>query len=131
VPVRLTVWGFPAALLLMVSVPVRAPLAVGAKVTETVQLAEASTVPRQLFVCAKSPAALTSETVSGPGPLFVKPKLCASLVVPTFWLSKFRLVVERVIAGGTPTPVKLTICGSVAELFAMVIVPNRVPISVG
>ena len=43
VPERLTVWGLPLALSVMLSEAVRLPLAVGLKVTLTVQLAPAAT----------------------------------------------------------------------------------------
>ena len=58
VPVRLAVWGLPAALSATLSVPLRVPVAVGVKVTLTVQLALAARVEGlkgQLLVWAKSP----------------------------------------------------------------------------
>ena len=57
VPVRETVWGLFEALSVMVSVPLRDPLAVGVNVTFTVQLELAATLEAQLLVCAKSPLA--------------------------------------------------------------------------
>ncbi len=57
VPVSETVCGLFEALPVIVSAPVRAPLAVGAKVTLTVQLELAATLVPQLLLCAKSPLA--------------------------------------------------------------------------
>ena len=51
VPVKLTVCGLPAALSVMVIVPVRVPVAVGVNVTLIVQLAPTATKPPQVFVC--------------------------------------------------------------------------------
>ena len=57
VPVELIVCGLPPALSLMVNAPVRVPLAVGVKVTLTVQLELVATLAPQLLLCAKSPLA--------------------------------------------------------------------------
>jgi hypothetical protein len=70
VPVRLTVWGLLAALSLKVSVPVRAPMAVGENVTATEHVAPAATlVPQGLLTIAmleiaKSPVVRMLENVS-------------------------------------------------------------------
>lgn len=58
VPVSATVCGLGGlvALSVILSVPVRVPLAVGEKVTFIVQLAPAATLPMQLSVSAKSEA---------------------------------------------------------------------------
>ena len=55
VPLRLAVWGLPAALSLTVRVAVRVPVAVGVNVTLIVQLPPAATLDPQLLVWAKSP----------------------------------------------------------------------------
>src|SRR5208282_1680745 len=55
VPERLTAWGLPLALSVMLTEAVRLPLAVGVKVTLIVQLAPAATELPQVLVCAKSP----------------------------------------------------------------------------
>ena len=55
VPVRLAVWGLPAALSLTVSVAARVPVAVGVKVTLIVQFAPAARLVPQLLVWPKSP----------------------------------------------------------------------------
>jgi len=57
VPVRETLCGLFEALSVMVSTPLREPLAVGVNVTLTVQLELPATLAPQLLVCAKSPLA--------------------------------------------------------------------------
>ena len=52
VPVRLAVCGLFVALSVTVKLPLRVPVAVGAKVTLIVQLAPAATLAPQLFVWA-------------------------------------------------------------------------------
>ena len=74
VPLRLAVWGLPAALSLTVSVAVRVPVAVGVNVTLIVQLPPASTLEPQLLVWAKSPLLV---------PVMVMP-LMLSAVLPGF-----------------------------------------------
>jgi hypothetical protein len=54
VPERLTAWGLPPALSLMLIEAARLPLAVGVKVTLTVQLAPAASELPQVLVWAKS-----------------------------------------------------------------------------
>lgn len=54
VPVRLTVCGLLVALSVKETAAVREPVAVGVKVTPTVQLAPTTTPVLQLLVCAKS-----------------------------------------------------------------------------
>lgn len=58
VPVSVTAWGLGGlvALSVIFSVPVRAPMAVGEKVTFMEQFAPAATEPAQLSVSAKSEA---------------------------------------------------------------------------
>jgi hypothetical protein len=55
VPERLAVCGLLVALSVTVNVPLRAPAAVGVKVTLIVQFAPAATLAPQLLVWAKSP----------------------------------------------------------------------------
>jgi hypothetical protein len=55
VPLRDTTLGLPAALSVIVKVPVLGPVAVGVKVTLTVQLLLAARVVPQLLLCAKLP----------------------------------------------------------------------------
>lgn len=58
VPLSVALWGLPTALSVIVSVPVAAPDAVGAKVTLTVQEELAARVAAQLFVSANGALAL-------------------------------------------------------------------------
>jgi hypothetical protein len=69
---------------LTLSVPLRAPVAVGVKVTVIVQLAPAANVLPQLLVWAKSPLAATLLIVRGAFPVLLNVTVCAVLVVPTF-----------------------------------------------
>src|ERR1700746_969502 len=67
-------------------------------------------------------------------PLLVRVTDCAALLVPTCWLAKLRLVVERLTAGAfdaVPVPVRLTVCGLLLALSVIVIAPVRVPVAVG
>ncbi len=67
-------------------------------------------------------------------PLLVSVTACAALVVPTCWLLKVSVVLERVTAGAvaaTPVPVRLTLCGLPAALSVIDTVPVRVPVAVG
>lgn len=72
-PVSWSVCGLPAALSVTVSVPVRAPDAVGVKVTEMVQVAPATKLPAvvQVSVSLKSPVVAMELIVSVEVPRFV------------------------------------------------------------
>src|SRR5919204_4785553 len=85
VPDSATLVGLFVALLLMVSVPVRVPEAVGRKVTLTVHEPPAAML-LQLFVWAKSPVTDTPETEAVALPVLVTVTACAALVVLTGWL---------------------------------------------
>lgn len=63
--------------------PLRAPVAVGLKVTESVQLELAATAPPQLSVTAKSPLATMLAMLRVAPPVLVSEMVCAGLVVPT------------------------------------------------
>ena len=102
IPVSPAEWGLPGPSSVMVSVALRAPAAVGLKVTLKVQLAPAASVAGnapQVFVWAKSPLVAMALIVSGALPLLVSVTVCAALVVPTFWLPKLRLAGDSVTAG--------------------------------
>ena len=73
-----------------VKVPLRAPKAVGVKVTLTVQLAFGASCPPMLqsFVCAKSPLVPIAEIVDGALPALVICIRSGALVVPIPWLPK-------------------------------------------
>jgi hypothetical protein len=106
-PNRDTVWGFPRALSLIVTVPLRVPVSVGVKVTLKAQLAPgasaAGSIPH-VFVWAKSPpflpAIIIPLTVKAPSPLFVKVTVCGGLAVLRGWFEgKVRLLGEMAMAG--------------------------------
>ena len=77
--------------------PVRVPVAVGVKVTLTMQLLPAESDEPQLFVCEKSllfVPPMPIVRVSGILPEFVSVTTCGVLENPTVWLPKFRLLGE-------------------------------------
>jgi hypothetical protein len=83
-PVRVTVCGLPAALSVIVRVPVRVPLTVGSKKTPMAQLAPAAKVLPQAFNGAKSlELVATFVIVSAAVPVFVSVTDCGSPLVPT------------------------------------------------
>src|ERR1017187_10410675 len=136
VPERVTVWGDPAALSVMVTDAPRIPAAVGVKVTEMLQLPPAATLAPQVLVCAKSPrlvpvtARLLIRRVAVPVLLSVTD--WAALVVPTFWLAKVRLpAVRDTIGAPTPVPERVTVWGDPAALSVMVTDAPRLPAAVG
>ena len=81
-PVKLTVWGLPAASSATLNVPLRVPVAVGVKVTLIAQLAPAATELPQVFVCAKSPLAAMLVMFSVAVPVLLSVTTCAPLVAP-------------------------------------------------
>ena len=67
-----------------VIVPVRAPRAVGEKMTAMVQLVSAAMAPVQVVVeTAKSPVVVSLEMVSGIELVFLQVNICAAEVLPT------------------------------------------------
>jgi hypothetical protein len=111
VPVRLTVW-LEAVLLLLsltISVPVRLPAAVGAKVTLMVQLPPSRHAGSAVIGLAEIGRVRAADTrywrgSARPCRYYSGSPACAELVVPTFWLLKVRLGGDTP-AAGTPTPV--------------------------
>ena len=102
VPDKLAVWGLPDALSLTETVALRAPLAVGLKVTLIVQLRLTPNVDGesgQLLVWAKSPAFVPviaiELIVKAAVPLLVSVIVCAVLVVFIGWLPNDSEVGER------------------------------------
>jgi hypothetical protein len=85
VPDSVTDCGLPVALSAMETDALRAPLAVGLKVTLIVQLAEAATLDPQVLVCEKSPAfvppMVTPLIVNAAAPVFDSVITCAALDV--------------------------------------------------
>src|SRR5947199_376563 len=81
VPERVTVCGLPAALSVMVTAPVRAPVAVGVNVTVMAQFAPAASDAPQVVVRAKSPVAAMPVMLNAALPVFESVTVCAALVV--------------------------------------------------
>src|ERR1700687_5125422 len=90
VPLRWMTCGEPAASSWITIDPYRGPAAVGANVTENVQLPAAGTMLPQSLVAAKSPLTVTDEIDSGVLPMFRKSVLVAGLLDPTGWLAYCR-----------------------------------------
>jgi hypothetical protein len=133
VPARVTALGLFVALLVMVSVPVREPAAVGAKVTPTAQVAPTAMLAPQVLVCAKSPEVATPATDAAAVPVFRTVSDCDALLPPTAVMPNVRLggSIESAGPGAMPVPVRLTAVGPLGSLVEMVSVPVRVPDAVG
>jgi hypothetical protein len=119
----------------IVSVPVRAPVAVGVNVTITVQLAgDGPNVPVQVppAASAKSPV-VPNESEVVPVPVFFIVTVLAALVVPTVCAANVSLVGVAVITtvAAFPVPLSVTICGEFVALSVTESVPVRVPVVVG
>lgn len=126
------------ALSLMVTVPLRVPVAVGVKVTVSEQLAPAAKVPlvlpaaMQVLLCAKSVTVLAMPEIFKVAlPLLLSVTLCDTLVVPTAWEAKFRLAGERLATGPIPVPVTRIICGLPPPLSFTFSVELTVPAFIG
>jgi len=116
----------------MVSVPLRLPVTVGVKVTRIAQLLPAARVAPQLLVWLKSPVTAMPLMLRGAPPVFVNGICAARLGVLMSKLPKFNAVVERVAAGTTPVPLKLTVCWAPKnESSVTVSTPLRLPVAVG
>jgi hypothetical protein len=134
VPARLTLCGEPTASSVIESVPVRLPIAVGLKVTETVQLAFTASVAPQVVVRAKSlGVTAVVDMFSVAVPRLVTVTFCAAVVVPTFTLPNDKVAGESETAGElvAPVPLRATDCGLPTKLVAIASEPLRVPEAVG
>ena len=131
VPVRDTSCGLFAALSAMLNEPVRVPVAVGVKVTFTVQLVLTARLAPQLLVCAKSPLALMLDMLAAAVPVFETVTGCDALPLPSTCAGKVKALLDRPITGAVPVPVRETVCGLFAALSVMVSVPLRDPLAVG
>jgi hypothetical protein len=111
VPLRANESGLPAALLVMVRVPVRAPVVVGEKVTATWQLEPAEMAPLQeLFDWVKSPVVVMFEIVTEAVPLLVRVMVWGALERP--WMTEPKAekeVGETVNCGVVPPPPPLVV----------------------
>ena len=100
VPLRLTVWGLPLALSLMVRVPIRDPTAVGLNATLIVQLVCGARMVPQVFAgIMKSPEATMLLMASVVVPVLPKTTFLEALVVPSASITKVKLEVERLRIG--------------------------------
>jgi len=133
VPLNATVCGEPAALSATPIVPIRAPAAVGVKVTEIVQFAAVTRLAPQVFVSAKSPEAAIEAMFNGALPVFVNVIAWTELVEPTACAAKVRLAGVKVATGTgvTPVPVSETVCGDPLASSTIVIWPSWLPAAVG
>ena len=99
VPLNATVWGFPPALWLIVTVPARMPRLVGMNITLITQFAPgASPRPHALF-CTYSPVTATPEIAIGPLPIFVNVIVIPALLIPTRVAGNASLATDRFAAG--------------------------------
>jgi hypothetical protein len=140
VPDRETEGAVPPALVFTVTLPVRAPRAVGVKVTLMVQEAFVASVldpVGQLLNWAKSPTLVPLSAMllmlSGAAPVLVTVIVCAAVVVPTNWLPKARLVGVTVTAaeGVLPDPLRGTFWVPVGSLSVITTVALRAPVAAG
>jgi len=133
VPVRDAVCGLPEASSATLSVPLRAPLAVGLKVTVILQFAPAARLVPHAFVWLKSPLADTPEMLSATEPVFVSVASWEALDVPKLVPGKLKEVgvSEAVAPGVRPVPVSEAVCGLPGASSLTVSAPLRVPPAVG
>src|SRR5206468_233151 len=137
-PLRENICGLPPASSASDSVPVRAPEAVGVKVTLMVQFAPAAKVAglvgqalAPVLVAAKSPEAANELIVKAAAPVFVSVTVIGALVVASSWLPKSRLVGANPTPGAVPFPLRENICGLPPASSASDSVPVRAPEAVG
>ncbi|HVO88269.1 MAG TPA: hypothetical protein VMV45_06985, partial [Casimicrobiaceae bacterium] len=136
VPDTAIVCGLPAPLLVMVMVPLRAPVAAGVNVIEIVHVALALSVVQPELDTPNSEGALLAmpEMATALPPVLVTVTLCAALVVPTVCVPKLTLAWNDNCPGGAPgvpVPLTLIVCGLPAPLLAMVMVAVRGPVAAG
>jgi hypothetical protein len=112
VPVKATLCGLLLASSVMVSVPVRAPRAVGVKVTVTAQLAFAASVAAQLLLCAKSPLMLIPLMLRLAPAVLLRVTVCVA-VCPTTIFPKAR---PAGLADNCPAVTCVPLCAAVVEL---------------
>ena len=115
-PVRLTDCWLPGkslVLSVMIKVAVRLPVALGLKVTLTVQLVPPANELPQVVVSPKSPGLPPVNAmlliIRAAFPVLLSVNVWALLVVPVVWLGKFRLVAVMPAMGPDPVPVKFTV----------------------
>ena len=135
VPLSVMVWLPPLALSVMVTTPVRTPLAVGVKVTAIVQVFAAATGVEIEQVepasRAKSPLAARAVMESALVPVLVSVTDCAVAVVPITVLPKVRLEGVSVTPAAVPVPLSAIFCVPPLALSVMVTTPVRTPLATG
>lgn len=142
VPLKATVWVDPATLFelsVIVNVVLRAPVALGVKVTVIEQLAPIATEAPQLLVSAKSvalpPFSATLAIVKAALPELVTVIFSALLAVFRFWLpNPITVGVTTAVGTFTPVPASETACVApvtALELSVIVRVALRAPIAPG
>jgi hypothetical protein len=130
-PPRVTVCGLPGALSATVIVPLLKNVAVGVKVTITVQVAPAAREVGQSCVPLYSPVTVMPLISNGKTPWFVMITGCGALGRPTATKPNCRFAGAKLIAGSIPSPERLKRCGLSAALLLIVMVPARAPMAVG
>jgi hypothetical protein len=139
VPLRLTDWGEPLALSVMLMAADFAPVETGLKVTETVQLAPAAREPPQVFVNEKSsacpPPSVIELIASALTPELVTVTVFDPEVPSTFSLPNANDVALNLTAGAepaaTPVPLKLTIWGEPPAVSVIWMAAVLVPVATG
>lgn len=135
VPVRVTVCGLPVALSETETAPVRAPAAVGLKVTLMVQLAPFACDVPQLFVCEKSaalaPVIVIPEIESVPLPVLNRVTPLTGLDLPIAWFGNVTVEVLKLTLDAIPLPVRDAVCGLPEALSLTETLPDRVPAPTG
>lgn len=125
-PESATICGLPAALSAMRSVPVRVPVAVGVKVTFTLQAVPGGSVAGKphVFVWVKSPEAVMVISPKLLLPVLLMVTICGLLEVPTAWLPKDRLAGQGVMPGAViALPLRSTKTFPPGAVFIITIVP--------
>src|SRR5439155_373063 len=137
-PLSVMICGLPPALSASDSVPVRAPEAVGVKVTLMVRSEERRVGEERggralapVLVAEKSPEGANELIVKAAVPVFVSVTVIAVLVVASSWLPKPRLVGANALRGVVSFPLSVMICGLPPALSVSDSVPVRAPEAVG
>jgi hypothetical protein len=113
---------------------VAAPVAVGVKVTPTVQPAPAAMlVPQVLPVIANAPLVPILEKPRAALWRLVSVTVMTALVLPSTTVPKFRVLAERVTGELVlpPVPLRLTVCEPLRALSLNVRLPVAAPVAVG
>jgi hypothetical protein len=131
-PESATVFGLFAAFEVMVSVPVCAPVVVGAKVTVTAQLFPGASDAGHVLVSVNCPLTVMLEIVTGAEPVLVSVTVPGWHVWFTCVSGNCRLLVESVTAAPLiPVPARVMLCGLPEASSVIVTAPVRVPVAVG